>query len=46
MQAIAQHGQATDPVVYGRRPLRQRFLERLALVVMRIALLVQGKKYL
>lgn len=46
MQAIAQHGQATDPEVYGRRPLRQRFLERLALVVMRIALLVQGKKYL
>ncbi len=46
LQAITQHGQATDPVVYGRRPLRQRFLERLALVVMRIALLVQGKKYL
>ena len=46
LEAIAQHGQATDPEVYGRRPLRQRFLERLALVVMRLALLVQGKKYL
>ncbi len=46
LHAITQHGQATDPVVYGQRPLRQRFLERLALVVMRLALLVQGKKYL
>jgi len=46
LEAIEQHGQATDPEVYGRRPLRQRFLERLALVVMRLALLVQGKKYL
>ncbi len=46
LQAITQHGQATDPVVYGSRPWRQRLLERLALVVMRIGLLVQGKKYL
>jgi cardiolipin synthase len=46
LHAIRQHGQATDPVVYGRRPLRQRVLERIALAMMRLALLVQGKKYL
>ncbi|MFD0667810.1 cardiolipin synthase ClsB [Ramlibacter sp. MAHUQ-53] len=46
LQAIRLHGQATDPVQYAKRPLRQRVLERLALGLMRLALLVQGKKYL
>lgn len=46
LRAIAHHGQPMDPVRYGERPLRQRALERLALFVMRMALLIQGKKYL
>jgi cardiolipin synthase len=46
MQAIAHHGQAMDPARYARRPLVERVLERLALGVMRLALMVQGKKYL
>ncbi|MEY4711092.1 MAG: hypothetical protein RIS88_542 [Pseudomonadota bacterium] len=46
MQAIAHHGQVMDPARYERRPLTERVLERLALGVMRLALLIQGKKYL
>ena len=46
LAAIRQHGQATDPVQYARRPLRQRVMEHVALGLMRLALLVQGKKYL
>lgn len=46
MQAIAHHGQAMDPARYARRPLVERVLERLALGVMRLALMIQGKKYL
>jgi cardiolipin synthase len=45
-QAIADHGLVMDPNRYARRPLTQRVLERLALGVMRLALMIQGKKYL
>ncbi len=44
--AISRHGKEMDPARYARRPLRERVLERLALGVMRLALMVQGKKYL
>ncbi len=46
MQAIADHGLVMDPARYARRPFTERLLERLALGVMRLALMVQGKKYL
>ncbi len=46
MAAIEQGGQKMDPLEYARRPLRQRCMEYIALVVMRIGLLFQGKKYL
>ncbi len=45
LQVIRLEGEATDPVAYALRPWRQRVLERLALVVMRLGLLVQGKRY-
>ncbi len=46
LQAIAHHGQVMDPARYARRPLAERVLERLALGVMRVALMIQGKNYL
>ncbi|HSW16663.1 MAG TPA: cardiolipin synthase ClsB [Ramlibacter sp.] len=46
LDAIERHGRAMDPALYGSRPLRERALEWLALGVMRVALAVQGKKYL
>lgn len=46
LEAIARHGQAMDPARFSRRPWRQRVLERLALGVMRLALAIQGKRYL
>ncbi len=45
-QAIADHGQEMDPQRYAQRPWAERVLERLALGVMRLALAVQGKRYL
>ena len=38
--------EATDPVQYALRPWRERLLERLALMVMRLALMIQGQRYL
>ena len=38
-------GQAMDPTAYARRSLRQRGLEYVAMLVMRLALLVTGKRY-
>lgn len=38
-------GKAMNPATYARRPLRQRGLEYLAMLVMRLALLVSGKRY-
>jgi len=38
-------GPAVDAAQYARRPLRQRFLEYVAMLLMRLALLVTGKRY-
>lgn len=46
LHAIGHQGEIMDPALYASRPLRQRALEYVALGVMRIALAVQGKKYL
>jgi cardiolipin synthase len=46
LHAIRHHGEAMDPAQYASRPWRERALEYLALGVMRLALAVQGKKYL
>jgi cardiolipin synthase len=46
MQAIRQEGREMEAAQYQNRPLRQRFMEGLALALMRLALAVQGKKYL
>ena len=46
LHAIEHQGEAMDPTQYARRPWRERLLERLALGMMRLALAVQGKKYL
>jgi cardiolipin synthase len=45
-KAIAQAGGAMDPDEFSHRPLRQRFMEGVALALMRLALMIQGKKYL
>lgn len=46
LELIRLEGHATDPMQYAMRPWRERVLERLALMVMRVALAVQGKRYL
>ncbi|MES2633314.1 MAG: cardiolipin synthase ClsB [Pseudomonadota bacterium] len=46
MHAIEHGGRIMNPEEFGSRPLRQRVFERVALFVMRVLLLVQGKKYL
>jgi cardiolipin synthase A/B len=46
MQAIHVEGRAMDPAEFQNRPLRQRIMEGIALGAMRLALAVQGKKYL
>jgi cardiolipin synthase len=46
LQEIRQDGRAMNPTEYSNRPLRERFMEGVALALMRIALVVQGKKYL
>lgn len=46
MQAIRQEGRAMEAAEYQNRPLRERFMEGVALALMRLALAVQGKKYL
>jgi cardiolipin synthase len=46
MDAIAQHGVAVDPHAYMSRPITQRALEWVALMFTRLALVVQGKRYL
>jgi cardiolipin synthase A/B len=45
LQAIAE-GRAMSAEEYARRPWRQRVMEHVALALMRLALVVQGKKYL
>jgi cardiolipin synthase A/B len=46
VKTIAQAGRVMNPDEYSHRPLRQRFMENVALGLMRLALMVQGKKYL
>jgi cardiolipin synthase len=46
VHAMLFEGDAMDPATYEQRPLAQRAKERLARVVMRVLLAVQGKKYL
>jgi cardiolipin synthase A/B len=46
VHAIRGEDQAMDPDNFRQRPLRQRFMEGVALVLMRLALAIQGKKYL
>ncbi|MEJ7929143.1 cardiolipin synthase ClsB [Ramlibacter sp. AN1015] len=46
LHAIEHHGRVMDAAQYASRPWRERALEWLALAVMRVALAVQGKKYL
>jgi cardiolipin synthase len=46
VDAMAHAGRAMDPDEFSHRPLRQRFMEGVALALMRLALIVQGKKYL
>jgi cardiolipin synthase len=44
--AMQEEGRRMDPTAYEQRPPLQRVKERLALVVMRALLAIQGKKYL
>jgi cardiolipin synthase len=46
LHAIGNEGRAMDATQFRLRPLRQRFLENLALAVMRLLLAVVGKRYL
>ncbi len=46
LQAMCEAGRVMSPDEYGKRPLRQRVMEHVALALMRLALIVQGKKYL
>jgi cardiolipin synthase A/B len=46
MHAMRDEEQAMDPEDFRNRPLRQRFMEGIALALMRLALAVQGKNYL
>ena len=43
--AMQHQGQQMDPAVYARRPMRQRFLDRLAFGVMRRLLFLNGSRY-
>jgi cardiolipin synthase len=46
LEAMQHAGRAVSVDEYGNRPLRQRAMEYLAMGLMRLALLVQGQKYL
>ncbi len=46
LQAMRKEGRVMSPDEYGKRPLRQRAMEHVALGLMRLALAIQGKKYL
>lgn len=43
--AMAHGGVRVDPLAYAHRPLRQRLLDRIAFGLMRLALLLTGKRY-
>jgi cardiolipin synthase A/B len=44
LHAVAQEGEPMEAEQYAQRPLRQRVLERIAQVVMRLALTIEGKR--
>ena len=44
LEAVAREGERMDPALYEKRPWRERALENLALAIMRLALVVQGKR--
>lgn len=44
-QAMKDGGVRVDPQTYANRPLRQRFLDRVAFGVMRVLLYLNGKRY-
>ncbi len=44
-EALEQHAQQLDAASYAARPWRQRFLDGLALAIMRVLLFVTGKRY-
>jgi cardiolipin synthase len=46
LHAMLQEGRPMDPAAFEKRPPLQRAKERLALILMRILLVIQGKKYL
>ncbi|MCM2253018.1 MAG: cardiolipin synthase ClsB [Ramlibacter sp.] len=46
VQAIRAEERAMDPEDFRQRPLRQRMMEGVAHMIMRLALVIQGKKYL
>jgi cardiolipin synthase len=46
LHAMEHEGHRMDPAGYERRSVLQRCKERLALVLMRLLLAIQGKKYL
>jgi cardiolipin synthase len=46
LNAIGAEDQAMDPEGFRQRPLRQRYMEGVAHALMRLALAIQGKKYL
>jgi cardiolipin synthase len=46
LRAMEEEGRAMDPLEYGSRPLRQRVMEHIALGIMRVALAIQGQRYL
>ncbi|MEO8119654.1 MAG: cardiolipin synthase ClsB [Rhodoferax sp.] len=45
VHAMAHGGVRVDPAAYANRPWRQRFLDRVALGVMRVLLFLHGKRY-
>ncbi|GAC1536910.1 MAG: hypothetical protein NVS2B4_17160 [Ramlibacter sp.] len=44
LDAVSHAGQRMDPALHERRPWRERVLEHVALAIMRLALVVQGKR--
>jgi cardiolipin synthase A/B len=46
LHAMVNEGARMDPAAFAQRPPLQRVKERLALIVMRLLLIIQGKKYL
>jgi cardiolipin synthase len=46
VRTMEQAGRVMNPDEFSHRPLRQRFMEGIALGLMRLALMIQGKKYL